>query len=135
MIVYLTEKEIILINAFVIAKINPKEQIGVKVPTALSMCVEQPKQFVFGQELYPKLEDKAAILFELLVNKHCFFNGNKRTAAVSLDIFLKKNERTLACSNKELVDFTIDLAEKRGNDKISHNEIVEWIKNHSSKLK
>lgn len=72
MTVYLTEKEIILINAFVIAKINPKEQIGVKVPSALSMCVEQPKQFVLGQELSPKLEDKAAILFELLVNKHFF---------------------------------------------------------------
>ncbi|MEG0474865.1 MAG: type II toxin-antitoxin system death-on-curing family toxin [Carnobacterium sp.] len=134
MIVYLTEKEIILINAFVIAKINPKEQIGVKVPTALSMCVEQPKQFVFGQELYPKLEDKAAILFELLVNKHCFFNGNKQTAAISLDIVLKKNQRILTCSNKILVNFTVDLAEKRGNERISHNEIVEWIKQHSSKL-
>lgn len=75
----------------VIEKINPKEQIGVKVPFALNICIEQPKQFVFGQEFYFELADKAAVFFELLISKHSFYNENKQFAAVSLDIFLRKS--------------------------------------------
>lgn len=36
---YLTEKDIIILNIYVINKYSPKEQIGVKEATALNMLV------------------------------------------------------------------------------------------------
>ena len=74
---YLTEKDIIILNTFLIKKYSPKEQIGVKEPTALHMTVESPKQDVFGMELYPTLELKAANLYRNIVMKYIFYNGNK----------------------------------------------------------
>jgi death on curing protein len=135
MIRYLSEKEIIILNSLQIKKFSPKEQIGVKEPTALNMCVEQPKQHVFGQELYPTIEDKAAILFELLVNKHCFYNANKRTALISLIVFLKLNGIQLIADNKSAEEFTVSIAAKRGIKAISHEHIVAWIKDNTTSLK
>lgn len=128
---YLTEKEIFLINSIQIKKYSPKEQTGIKEPTALNMCVEQPKQHVFGQELYPTIEDKAAILFEQLINKHCFYNANKRTALISLTTFLKLNGMKLTANNKSAEDFTVSIAANRGTQSISHDQIVAWIRANS----
>lgn len=85
-----------------------------KEPTALNLCVEQPKQEVFGKVLYPTLEEKAAILYEWLINKHCFHNGNKRTASMSLTTFLDLNGMRMTASQNELVEFTVSIAERRG---------------------
>lgn len=133
MTVYLTEEQIVLINVMQIETYNPTEQVGVKEPNALNMCVEQPKQEVFGRVLYPTLEDKAAILYELLVNKHCFYNGNKRTAAMALYTFLSLNGFELTASNQDLVEFTVSIAELRGEDKLTHSQIVAWIMDNSTK--
>lgn len=132
---YLNEKEIFLINSIEIKKYSPKEQPGIKEPTALNMCVEQPKQHVFGQELYPTIEDKAAILFDQLINKHRFYNANKRTALISLTTFLKLNSMKLTANNKSAEDFTVSIAANRGTRAISHNQIVAWIRANSVSIK
>ena len=99
------------------------------------MCVEQPKQHVFGQELYPTIEDKAAILFDQLINKHRFYNANKRTALISLTAFLKLNSMKLTANNKSAEDFTVSIAANRGTQAISHNQIVAWIRANSVSIK
>lgn len=68
---YLTEKEIITLNVYVIEKYSPKE------PTELNMLVNAPQQYVFGREQYLTIELKAANLVRNLVKKHVFYNGNK----------------------------------------------------------
>ncbi|WP_313467335.1 type II toxin-antitoxin system death-on-curing family toxin [Carnobacterium sp.] len=133
MIRYLSEKEIILINVIQIETYSNQEQVGVKEPSALNMCLEQPKQEVFGEILYPTVEDKAAILFELLINKNCFYNANKRTASMALYTFLELNEIDLAAEQNELVEFAVSIAKKRGKEQTTHEDIVEWIKKHSRK--
>lgn len=131
MTVYLTEEQIFLINVIQIETYNPSEQVGIKEPNALNMCIEQPKQEVFSQVLYPTIMDKAAILYELLVNKHCFYNGNKRTAAMALYTFLDLNGFELSASNQDLVEFVVSIAELRGENKLTHQQIVEWITKNS----
>ena len=91
MIRYLTERELVMINTLQIQRYSPEEQIGVKEPTILNMCVALPKQAVFGKELYPPLFDKVAILYQKLVQKHCFYNANERPALVALHTFLRLN--------------------------------------------
>ncbi|MGX6979794.1 type II toxin-antitoxin system death-on-curing family toxin [Vagococcus elongatus] len=92
--VYLTEETIIRINTLVIVKYSAKEQLGVKEPGALQMCVSQPRLEAFGKEIYPDIISKAAILLINLATKHPFYNGNKRTAWISMDVFLKSNGYT-----------------------------------------
>ena len=44
-----------------------------------------------GEELYPSIEEKAAMLFYLVVKNHSFSDGNKRIAAFLFLWFLEKN--------------------------------------------
>ncbi|WP_414044153.1 type II toxin-antitoxin system death-on-curing family toxin [Macrococcus sp. EM39E] len=129
MMEYLTEKDIIILNTFLIKKYSPAEQIGVKEPTALHMTVESPKQNVFGMELYPTLELKAANLYRNIVLKHIFFNGNKRTAFMALNVFLRKNGKRLYVDQMEAVEFTVKIA----TDKLEEDVIAEWIERYIEK--
>ncbi|PRY76199.1 death-on-curing protein [Alkalibacterium olivapovliticus] len=88
---YLTAEDIIKVNVYVIKTFSPKEPIGVKDANALKMVVAQPEQVVFDKELYPTVFEKAAILVINLTKRHPFYNGNKRTAWVAMDLFLKMN--------------------------------------------
>ncbi|QJE26598.1 type II toxin-antitoxin system death-on-curing family toxin [Staphylococcus caprae] len=123
---YLTEKDIITLNVYVISKYSPKEQQGVKDPNALNMLVNMPKQYVFGHEVYDTLELKAASLVYNLVQKHVFFNGNKRTALLSLGVFLNMNGYQLTASNIEAADYMVKIAT---ND-LQESDIEKWIKGH-----
>ncbi|MFW3505770.1 type II toxin-antitoxin system death-on-curing family toxin [Aerococcus viridans] len=128
MIRYLTERELVMINTLQIQRYSPEEQIGVKEPTALNMCVALPKQAVFDKELYPTLFDKAAKLYQKLVQKHCFHNANKRTALVAVHTFLRLNGVTLNVSNKEIEDYTVAIAT---DEDLTWEAISSWLEVHS----
>lgn len=131
MIRYLSEKELVAINYAVIKQISPTEDFGVKDSSALKSVVNQPRQNVFGKELYPTVYDKAAILFEMVVNKHCFFNGNKRTSVMALCVFLRKNNIRLTASNQEIADYAVQVAVQKGKERLANEEIAQWIQTHS----
>lgn len=106
---YLTAEDIIKINVYVIKTFSPKEPIGVKDASALHMSVTQPKQEVFGKELYPTVIEKAAILVINLTKRHPFYNGNKRTAWVAMDLFLKMNGYQTSFPTDIGVDFILKI--------------------------
>lgn len=121
---YLTEKEIITLNVYVIEKYSPKEPIGVKEPTALNMLVNAPQQYVFGREQYPTIELKAANLVRNLVKKHVFYNGNKRTALMTMIVFLKVNGYQFNATNNEAVEYMVRIA----TEDLQEADIEQWIK-------
>ncbi|AVO03445.1 death-on-curing protein (plasmid) [Staphylococcus simulans] len=127
---YLTEKEIITLNVYVIEKYSPKEPIGIKEPTALNMLVNAPKQYVFGHEQYPTIELKAANLVRNLVKKHVFYNGNKRTALMTLIVFLKVNNYQFTATNNEAIEYLVRIA----TEDLQEADIEQWIKNHISHI-
>src|SRR5699024_1240127 len=110
MIRYLTEKEIITFNIYVIQKYSPKEPIGVVDATALNMLVNAPKQYVFGIEQYPTLALKASNLFRNLVKKDVYYNGNKRTSYMCLNSLLNLKGYELEVNTKEAIDYTVMIA-------------------------
>ena len=59
---------------------------------SFSSSVNQIYQTFDGQELYPTLEEKAAMLLYLITKNHSFSDGNKRIAASCFLYFLEKNE-------------------------------------------
>lgn len=123
---YLTKKEIIAINVLVIKKYSPQEPLGVKEPTALDMLVHAPQQEVFGEELYPTCEKKAANIFRNLIKKHVFYNGNKRTAVLALTTFLEVNNYPFKADKEEILKYI----EKIIEEDIEEKQISEWIKAH-----
>jgi death-on-curing protein len=50
----------------------------------LESALAAPQQTTFGEDLYPDISAKAAILFYLLIKNHPFIDGNKRTAFTCL---------------------------------------------------
>ena len=84
----------------------------------LKGILEAVYQNVFGTELYPTIEDKAAHLLYFLVKDHPFADGCKRIAATLSLEFLNKNKRLvkngkLVISNNTLVAITLLTAESK----------------------
>lgn len=56
----------------------------------LESALANPKRTLYGEDCYPKIEDKAHILFYTMIKNHPFIDGNKRSGAFSFIWFLKK---------------------------------------------
>ena len=87
----------------------------------LNGIIEQIYQNVFGKELYPSLEEKAAHLLYFLVKDHPFADGCKRIAATLFINFLYKSghlyrNNKQIISNEALVAVTILTAESNPDE-------------------
>lgn len=87
----------------------------------LNGIIEQVYQNVFGQELYPSIEEKATHLLYFLVKDHPFADGCNRIAATLFINFLYKNnhlyrDNRQIISNEALVAITILTAESNPNE-------------------
>lgn len=87
----------------------------------LNGIISQVYQNVFGQELYPSIEEKAAHLLYFLVKDHPFADGCKRIAATLFINFLYKSghlyrNNKQIISNEALVAITILTAESNPNE-------------------
>lgn len=99
---------------------NPKDG-------SFSSSVNQIYQTFDGQELYPTLEEKAAMLLYLITKNHSFSDGNKRIAASCFLYFLDKNDilyqnDTPIIDNATLFALTLLIAESNPTE-------METIKN------
>lgn len=120
---YLTATDIVKINVLSIVNHAPKEQIGVKDAAALDMSINQPYQTVFDKELYPDIYSKAGILFINLISRHPFFNGNKRTAWISMDVYFKANGYNTSFTDEEALQFTLNVVNFNGD----FEELKNWV--------
>ena len=90
---------------------------------ALKGILDQIAQYVFGEEVYPSIEEKAANLLYFLVKDHVFADGNKRIAALLYLAFLHKNgmlvkeDGHMAIANDGLAALTILIAESKPEEK------------------
>ena len=76
-----------------------------------------------GEELYPGVEEKAAMLLYLVIKNHSFIDGNKRIAATLFLWFLNNNhvlyrpDGTKRIADNTLVALTLMIAESRTEEK------------------
>ena len=76
-----------------------------------------------GEELYPSVEEKAAMLLYLVTKNHSFSDGNKRIAATLFLWFLNNNhilyreDGTKRLADNTLVALTLMIAESRTEEK------------------
>ncbi|MDP2791528.1 MAG: virulence protein RhuM/Fic/DOC family protein [Rectinemataceae bacterium] len=104
------------------------ELFGREKDDGFESSVRQIYQSYGGLELYPGLEEKAAMLLYLIVKNHSFVDGNKRIAAACFLYFMEKNSLLYAESgnpvigNDALAAVTLFIA-------VSKPEEMETVKN------
>ena len=86
-------------------------------------------QNVFGTEVYPSIEEKAAHLLYFLIKDHPFADGCKRIGASIFLEFLNKNNHLIIdhrqiISNSALVAITLMIAESRPEEKETMIKLV-----------
>ena len=122
---YLTPDEVLAIQQVVIEETGGGT--GVREAGLLESAALKPRAHFGGEDLYPDIFLKAAVLYEALINYHVFVDGNKRTGLAALAEFLRRNGYELTAPDLELERFTLQLA-------TTHPDLAEvalWVRQHS----
>ena len=93
---------------------------------ALESALAQPQMTFGGEELYPTVVDKAAVLGYTLIKNHPFLDGNKRTGHAAMEVFLVLNgyEIRAAVDEQERVILQVAASE------IDREEFTTWLRAH-----
>ena len=92
------------------------------------MIVEQPKQEILGNILYPDIYSKAAIIWVNLIKKRPFYNANKRTALLVLHMFLSMNGYQSNLSLNDGLEKAIEIATFQGDFEKLKNSVTSFLK-------
>ena len=104
------------------AKFGGSGIFGVEKDQSFHSSIGQIYQTWDGKELYPSIEEKAAMLLYLVVKNHSFVDGNKRIAATLFLWFLQNNgilyrtDGTKRIADASLVALTLMIAESRTDE-------------------
>ena len=121
---YLTPQNVIQIHFEIVEETGGSQ--GLRDLGLLESAVLRPHATFGGKDLYPELTLKAAALIHSLLLNHVFVDGNKRTATLSMIEFLIINGKKFKATNKEIVNVTLWVE----NKKPSIDQIATWIKKH-----
>ena len=148
---YLEREDIILINRMTIDQhggnfVPPNNLLN---ENGLEYVIDAVKGEVFGQEVYSKIFDKAAVYMFSIISNHVFQDGNKRTGLGSGLLFMKLNGYKLkgglskidigdkqvpksgSGTNEILFNFTMELA----SGEISLNESRKWFEENIESIR
>jgi|GEM_PF-316572 len=84
---------------------------GIQSLGALESALYTPSATSGGQELYPGIIHKVAVLLYGITNNHPFIDGNKRTAFVTALTVLATNSYDIDCTQEEVVAFMVEVAQ------------------------
>ena len=96
----------------------------------LESALVRPQTSLFGEDAYPTLELKAAVMVESIILNHPMVDGNKRSSWLALNLFVELNDFEIIATQDEVFDYVLDVANKR----IDSEQSAEWIKNHLRKF-
>ena len=104
-------------------KFGGSQWFGNEKDDSFKSSIGQIYQTFGGDELYPSVEEKAAMLLYLVTKNHSFSDGNKRIAATLFLWFLNNNgilyrpDGTKRLADNTLVALTLMIAESRTEEK------------------
>ena len=80
---------------------------------------------------YNDIIEEAAALMESLAMNHPFVDGNKPTAFLATDTFLRKNGQFIDCNNDETYEFFMQLFE---TNSFRFAQLHAWLEEHTKPL-
>ena len=104
-------------------KFGGSKWFGNEKDDSFKSSIGQIYQTFGGEELYPSVEEKAAMLLYLVTKNHSFSDGNKRIAATLFLWFMNNNgilyrpDGTKRLADNTLVALTLMIAESRTEEK------------------
>jgi death-on-curing family protein len=118
---------------------DPIAPAGVRSSDLLASAVARPAAGLGAFRKYPTVEMAAAALAHSVIHNHPFYNGNKRTALVSMMAFMDENGLVLTSSQDELFKWTVRVAGHRlGANKFRGDRsdvelqlMAQWLLQHS----
>ena len=99
---------------------------GLRSIDLLESAVASPFNSYAGVDYYPTIQEKAARLAYGLIKNHPFIDGNKRIGILVMITFLESCEIILDCSDDELVELGLSVADSS----LDHKDILEFIIKH-----
>lgn len=105
---------------------------GIRDSNLLESAIAQPSMTFSEIELYPSILEKAATLCFSIIMNHPFIDGNKRTAHISMEIFLEINGYELnSISINDMEDLLLNLS----SGKRTRKEFIKQIQKIGCKSK
>lgn len=92
----------------------------------LDSAAHRPSTSLFGDDAYPELPEKAAVLLESLVRNHPLIDGNKRLGWIAAVIFLERNALRVEAELDAAYDLVIGIAEGRVDYHESAARLAAW---------
>ncbi len=100
--------------------------IGVRDEGLLDSALESAFSGFGDREFYPTKEEKGARLGYCLITNHAFVDGNKRIGIYVMLSFLEMNGIRIQCTDEEIVDIGLSLADGR----MTYEELHRWVIDH-----
>lgn len=122
--IFFEYEQVIKLHSSLIAKTGGMD--GVRDENLLDSALNAPFQTFGGNELYPDILSKAALLCYSLIENHSFIDGNKRIGVHLTLLFLKLDNVNLVYSQQELINFGLAVA----SGKMSKDDIKGWFVTH-----
>jgi len=92
----------------------------------LDSAAHRPQATVFGDDAYPDLDTKAAVLLESIVRNHPLIDGNKRLAWVAVVVFYGINGLALRAPEDPAYDLVIAVVEGRASYPDVATQLASW---------
>lgn len=122
--IVMTSNKILQLHKFLMQETGGLD--GLRDAALLESAVQSPLATFDGQELYPRIKEKAAKLGYTLVKNHAFIDGNKRIGVYCMLIFLDVNGVEMIYSDDDLIALGLGLADGSFN----YENVLDWIEQH-----
>ena len=76
----------------------------------LESALARPQTSLFGEDAYPTLELKAAVMVESIILNHPMVDGNKRSSWLALNLFVEMNDFEIIATQDAVFDYVLDVA-------------------------
>lgn len=101
---------------------------GIRDEGLLESAINAPLQSYDNIELFPSIQQKGTRLGYGIIMNHPFVDGNKRTGAHAMLVFLAINGIELCFDDDELVNTVLNVAA----GKTKFEELLKWVIEHQS---
>jgi death-on-curing protein len=123
---YLSPHQVLFLHSRLIEETGGSH--GVRDMGLLLSALGRPQATFEEKDLHATIYVKAAAVADSIINNHPFVDGNKRTGIGAAAIFLSLNGYMITASNQELLDLTMQIAQKR----TTMGEVANWFETHTN---
>lgn len=96
----------------------------------LDSALARPSSAPYGQEAYPGLHLKAAVVMDSIARSHPLIDGNKRASLALADLFYRLNDYQITSPWEEVVEFVVRVA----GEHPPIEEIAAWLEANTAPL-